>query len=79
MERLLRFLHRVSSFREVQVKKIIHSDNVMRDSGRFTSVNITMISGGKQANVIPDEVTASKGRLLKMWALPLTSAVIDVS
>lgn len=38
--------------------KLTDSSNVLRDSGRITSVNITMLAAGKQLNVIPDEATA---------------------
>lgn len=58
VERLLKILGRVCDFRDAQLAKLTQSDNVLRDCGKFTSVNITMLSGGKQVNVIPDEALA---------------------
>lgn len=61
MERLLRILGRVQQFRDDQVARLARSDDVLRDCGKFTSVNITMLSAGKQVNVIPDEAVARRG------------------
>ena len=61
MERLLRILGRVPKFRDDPVARLTRSDDVLRDCGKFTSVNITMLSAGKQVNVIPDEAVARRG------------------
>jgi aminoacylase len=58
VERLLRVLEKVRSFRAEQMKRLAQSDNQLRDCGKFTSINITRLQAGSQTNVIPDEAIA---------------------
>lgn len=58
IERLLQSLEMVQEFRSEQMARLVKSDNQLRDCGRLTSVNITMLEAGKQVNVIPDEAIA---------------------
>lgn len=58
VERLLNCLQKVRQFRVEQLGKLCKSDNMIRDAGKFTSVNITMLKAGQQTNVIPDEAIA---------------------
>ena len=58
VERLMKVLNAVSEFRSLQVDRLAKSDDYVRDCGKFTSVNITMLNAGSQVNVIPDEACA---------------------
>lgn len=44
MEKMLKTLQRVQEFRMTQSVKLVSSDNILRDCGRITSVNITMVN-----------------------------------
>lgn len=58
VERLERVLSSIQAFRAEQIQRLARSEFAARDSGKFTSINITMLEAGKQMNVIPDEATA---------------------
>lgn len=60
MERLVRILSAIQAFRSHQVLKLAKSDFMARDSGKYTSINVTMLESGKQMNVIPDEAIAGQ-------------------
>lgn len=53
-EKLQKLLNRFIEYRDTQVKKLDENPNLT--IGDVTTVNITMVNGGVQANVIPCEI-----------------------
>lgn len=54
MERMLRLLNRIYAYRTEQQLRL-----KSEPPGMTTSINVTMIEGGRQVNVIPDIIVAS--------------------
>lgn len=60
VERLLGCLGKVQEFIKAQVSKLEKLDDTFLNGELLTCVNITMLSAGKQINVVPDEASACK-------------------
>ncbi|OMJ20661.1 Aminoacylase-1 [Smittium culicis] len=61
IEKLLPVINELSNFRKVQLDSLKEKFSIsqMQNQGNFTSVNLTMLEGGKQPNVIPATYSAT--------------------